>query len=122
MQPLGSCTFASICAVPHPQCTILTAALLPCCTAPLYRTLVPQPQYYDDEAPKVFYTGRGTIYSGTFTVTSRNHALKFKTGQMQLAIPTWTTNPDPEDYVRERAYVARNGHVSLEFFKSGEAY
>jgi hypothetical protein len=91
----------------------------------LPRTTVPvlQAQYaYDEDRPKVFYTGRGTIYSGTFSVTSRSHSTKYKSGQIQLAYPTWTTVPEPEDYVRQRAYVARNSRISLEFIKQADTY
>jgi hypothetical protein len=93
------------------------------CTAALYRCPVPQAQYvYDEDRPKVYYTGQGTIYSGTFSVTSRSHATKFKTGQIQLAYPTWTTVPDPEDYVRQRGYVAKNSRISLDFIKQADSY
>jgi hypothetical protein len=59
--------------------------------------------------------------SGTFRVTSRYHASKYKAGQFQMAFPT---NPDDlvsHDSLTDKAYVAKANQVNLEFLKT-DAY
>lgn len=81
-------------------------------------------QYAYDDNDYKFYIGKGEIFTGTFRVTSRFHASKFKTGQIQVAFPLKVEDlpTDPVNEVPDKAYVAIAHQVNLEFFKDSEGY
>lgn len=85
---------------------------------------VPASLQYEERDYIKFYVGGGDIFSGTFRVTSRFHASKFKTGQIQLAYPTKTTAlvGATHEQLPERAYVAKPHHVNVGFIKAAEGY
>jgi len=78
----------------------------------------------DDASTDVtaFYTGPGNIYVGTYWLTSRNRAVSYKTGQLQLVVATDV----PATYAREssppeKSFVAKDAAVSLDFYLADEA-
>jgi len=77
--------------------------------------------YY--EKPK-FWVGKGEILSGTFYTLSRHHKMPYKVGQFQL---TYALNPTaenaykPEHELSEKAFVAKDHAISLEFIKEDSA-
>lgn len=60
-------------------------------------------------------------HSGTFRVTSRYHASKYKVGQFQMAFPTTPDSLTAHDTLTDKAYVAKANQVNLEFLKT-DAY
>jgi len=69
-----------------------------------------------------FETGPGRIYSGVFYVVSREHKTSYKTGQFQMIkhIPggKYEVSPAPP----EKCFVAKDGAIALDFYKSGSYY
>jgi len=79
----------------------------------------------DSDDGVVFKTGPGDIYSGVFFVVSREHKTPYKTGQFQMikhtpgtAAGLYASSSSPP----EKCFVAKDGAIALDFYKSGSNY
>jgi len=70
------------------------------------------------EAPAAYAVGAGSIYIGNFQVVSTQHKLPFKTGRFEQVIATGGSFKAAST-VPERAFVADDLKVKLDFYKSG---
>jgi len=77
--------------------------------------------YY--EKPK-YWVGKGEILSGTFYTVSRHRKIPYKLGQFQLTYALNPTNENaykPERELSEKAFVAKDHGIALEFIKQDSA-
>jgi len=78
---------------------------------------------HDDDDKPVFKHGQGDIFAGVFHIVSRHHKTPYKTGTFQRVVSTgetakYITGSEPS----KKSYVAKDGHIALEFFKGGNYY
>lgn len=73
------------------------------------------------EAPAAYAVGSGSIYIGNFQVVSTKHKLAYKTGRFEQVIATGESFKAAST-VPEKAFVADDLAVKLEFYKSGGYY
>jgi len=73
------------------------------------------------DAPAAYSVGSGDIYVGNFQVVSTKHKLPFKTGRFEQVIATGESYKAVTT-VPEKAFVADDLTITLDFYKSGGYY